>query len=71
MLVKAGATVDGRRTYALETSPGIVRAYVVAGPGVELEKYENRRVEVYGTSSERRDLSRPLVVAATVELVGP
>lgn len=71
MLVRAGATVDGRKTYALESSPGIVRAYVVAGQGVELEKYEKRRVDVYGTITERRDLSRPLVVAIALEVVNP
>ena len=39
--------------------------------GVDLEKVEKRRVDVYGTPTERRDLSRPLVVAAAVEMVGP
>jgi uncharacterized protein YraI len=71
MLVRAGATVDGRKTYALESSPGIVRAYVVAAPAVELDQYVNRRVNVYGTSTDRRDLSRPLVVAAAIETVNP
>ncbi len=69
-LIKAAATVDGRRTYALESSPGIVKAYIVAGANVDLDKHVNRRVDIYGPQTTRRDLSRPLIVAASVEAVG-
>jgi hypothetical protein len=66
-LVRSALSLDGRRTYALESSPGIPIVYVVAGQGVDLEKFVNKRVEVFGVSNTRRDLSRPFVVATAVE----
>src|SRR5262249_25850529 len=49
VLTKSALAVDGRKTYALESSPGVVRVYVVAAPGKDLDQYVNRRVDVYGT----------------------
>jgi hypothetical protein len=66
-LVRSALSLDGRRTYAMESSPGVVRVYVVPAPGVDLEKQVGRRVEVYGVSHTRRDLSRAYVVAAEVQ----
>ncbi len=68
-LVRSALALDGRRTYALESSPGITTMYVVAGPDIDLEKSVNKKVDVFGVSQKRRDLSRPFVVATTVELV--
>ncbi len=66
MLTRSALALDGRRTYALETAPGVVRMYVVGGTGVDLERYANRRVDLYGTTQTRRDLSKPYLVATDV-----
>ncbi|MBA4186503.1 MAG: hypothetical protein C0467_00650 [Planctomycetaceae bacterium] len=68
-LVRSALALDGRRTYALETSPGVVVMYVVAGKGEDLERFVNKKVDVYGSSFNRRDLSKPYVVASTIEEV--
>jgi hypothetical protein len=68
MLVKSGLALDGRQTYALESSPGVVTAYAVPAPGVDLGRYVRQRVRVYGTSYTRRDLSKPYVVASDVRI---
>ncbi len=63
-------TPDGSGTpaYALETAPGVVKVYVVAGPGVDLKKYDKKRVDVYGVEKpSRTGVSRPYVVATAVE----
>lgn len=57
----------GKPAYALETSPGVVKVYVVAAPGVQLEKFVNKRVEVYGTPQTNPNLSKPYIVAMNVE----
>lgn len=60
----------GRPAYALETSPGVVKVYVIAGADVDLRKWEGKKVNVYGTEQPTRGgLSRPYVVATTVEPV--
>ncbi|WP_439632261.1 hypothetical protein [Gemmata sp.] len=66
-LVRSALAIDGRRTYALETSPGVVSVYIVAGQGVDLERFANKKVDVYGASATRRDLSKPFVVATAAE----
>lgn len=71
VLTRSALALDGRKTYALESSPGVVRVYVVAASGVDLEKYVNRRIDVYGATSTRRDLSRPYVIASSVEMLNP
>ena len=68
-LTRARVDVDGRMTYVLEISPGISILYVVAGPGVDLGRCLNKRVDLYGTSLTRKDLQKPLVVASNVEIV--
>lgn len=60
--------IDGRVTFALEISPGATIVYVVAGPGVDLERCVDKRVKVYGSSTTRKDLSKPLVVASSAEV---
>jgi hypothetical protein len=57
----------GKPGYALETSPGVVKVYVVAAPGVELEKYVGKKIDVYGTQQTRSGLSKPYVFASSVE----
>ena len=67
MLVKANIAIDGQQTYALETSPGNVLAYVVGASGLELERYKNRRIVVFGTRTDRRGVSKPVIVATAVD----
>jgi Bacterial SH3 domain len=66
-LRRTALTLDGRSAYALESSPGVVVTYVIAGQGVDLERSLGKRVDVYGTSQTRSGLSKPCVVATTVE----
>jgi hypothetical protein len=44
----AGRAVEGRRTYRLENAQGLPLFYVAAQPGVDLESYVNREVELFG-----------------------
>lgn len=67
VLSRTALAIDGRRTYALESSPGVVRMYVVGAPGVDLEKYINRRVDVFGSTFTRRDLSKAYMVVTAIE----
>ncbi len=66
-LVRSALALDGRKTYALEPNPGVAVVYVVAGPGVDLERWVNRRVEVTGAVQKHRDVQKPYVVATGVE----
>jgi len=68
-LTRTVLDIDGRKTFALEDSMGIRVAYVVAGQGVDLERYLNKRVDVYGSSTTRKDVSKPVVVASSAESV--
>jgi hypothetical protein len=58
----------GQKTYALETVPGAVKVYVLAGQGVDLVQYVNKRVSVFGTPQTRGGISKPYVIATGVEL---
>ena len=60
-------TPDGKPAYALETSPGVVKAYVSAGPGVELDKLIGKRVDVYGAQRTLSGLTKPYVLATAVD----
>jgi hypothetical protein len=55
-LRRSGMNVDGRPTYALETSGGQLLYYVTPLPGVNLDSYVNRSVNLYGTVVYRGDL---------------
>lgn len=66
-LRRSAITPNGKITYALETSPGIPKWYVNAGPGVDLERWIGKRVEVYGTPGKVDGLSKPLATAVAVE----
>jgi hypothetical protein len=69
-LRRSSITPDGpnRPVYALETAPGVVKMYVSAAPGIDLEKYIGKRVDVYGSPTTRTGLSKPFTVATAVEL---
>jgi hypothetical protein len=62
-------TLDGidRKTYLLETAPGSVKGYVLAGPGVDLARHVGKRVSVSGVPQTRGGLSKPYVIATAVE----
>lgn len=68
-LYRSGVTPDGtgRPAFVLETSPGVPKVYVLAGQGVELEKYHKKRVEVQGVPQTRAGLKYPYVIATSVE----
>lgn len=66
-LIRTGYSLDGKTTYALESSPRVVRYYVLEAPGVELKKYLNKRVDLHGVISTRRDVTQPLITVTSVE----
>src|SRR5262249_41880948 len=47
-LKRAGRTVEGKRTYQLESPTGYPLLYVTAQAGLDLEPYLNQYVEVIG-----------------------
>jgi hypothetical protein len=67
-LARSALAPEGRRTYVLTSARGDTLWYVVAGPGVDLEKYLGKRIDVYGTSGTYRDLSKPYMTASRVEV---
>lgn len=68
-LRRSNLTPDGpnKQLYLLETPQGFVTMYVTAGPGVELNGYLNKRVNVLGRTTSRTGLSKPYLVATEVE----
>jgi hypothetical protein len=66
ILQRTAVAPDGRKTFAL-VSNGETLVYVTAGQGVDLEKYLNKRVEVYGVSYTHPNLKRSIVIATAVE----
>lgn len=66
-LIRTGYSLDGKVTYALESSPRVVRYYVVESPGIDLKPFVNKRVDLFGSVSKRREISAPLVTASAVE----
>ncbi len=55
-LRRAPFFVDNKPAYVLENSQGLPRLYVTAQPGVNLEAYANRSVNLYGKMIYRGDL---------------
>lgn len=57
-LRRTGVTIDGRTAYALEDNQGTLRYYLLsAGPGLNLETFVNRPVDVTGNMVQRTDMS--------------
>jgi hypothetical protein len=50
------STWEGRRLYRLDTAQGRPIVYATAEPGVELEPFVNRRIELYGPTIYSGDL---------------
>jgi hypothetical protein len=68
-LTRAGFFVDGRQAYVLETSQGRARMYVTGMPGLNLEPYVNRVVELFGPMVYRGDLRTNYMTASQVRPV--
>jgi hypothetical protein len=66
-LLRSALAPEGRQTYVLVSSTGETLRYVFADPGVNLEKYVGRRVDVYGVSGTYQGLKKPYTVATRVE----
>jgi len=60
--------VDGYKTYVLDNPPGSPISYVIAGPGVDLDRYIGKQINLYGTKTDRKDVPKPLVSATAAEL---
>ncbi|MCS7271376.1 MAG: hypothetical protein NZ703_09850 [Gemmataceae bacterium] len=69
-LVRSAIALDGRKTYALESNPGVPIAYVVPDIGIDLERYVNATVRIQGPLQHRRGLSYPYITALAVEPSG-
>jgi hypothetical protein len=68
-LVRSNIGIDGRVTYRLEDDRGNAVMYVVPAPGVELERFIGKRVDVTGVVHTRQGLSKPYMVATGLEPV--
>jgi hypothetical protein len=66
-LSRSALDVDGKFTYVLDGSPGVPIAYVIAGSGVDLTRFAGKQVSIYGGSTTRKDLAKPLVTATSAE----
>jgi SH3-like domain-containing protein len=55
-LRRAPFFVDNKQAFVLENSQGMPRLYVTAQPGVNLESYVNKSVNLYGKMTYRGDL---------------
>jgi hypothetical protein len=62
-LRRAPFFVDQKQAYALENSQGSLRLYVTAQPGVNLDSYLNRTVNLFGKLSYRGDLKTNYMTA--------
>jgi hypothetical protein len=65
-LRRAGRGVDGQITYVHQSQRGQSLLYVTPGPGLDLEAYLNRVVEIYGTVVYRGDLRAYYMTASLV-----
>ncbi|HEY1376899.1 MAG TPA: hypothetical protein VGF55_08895 [Gemmataceae bacterium] len=56
-LRRTGIVIDGKRAFVLEDDRSQPRYYLLAQPGLNLEPYVNRPVEVFGPLVQRPDLA--------------
>lgn len=62
--------IDNQPTFALEDERGYPRLYVVAQPGLNLEPFVNRRVNLFGAMINRQDMTvRGYMSVKTVHLL--
>lgn len=62
----SGRCVDGARAYVLENSQGQLLMYVTAQPGLNLDFYVNRNVELFGAIVYRGDLRSNYITVSQV-----
>lgn len=63
----AGFKLEGRPTYALVGSQGLVKCYAVAGPGVDLDRFRGADVDLFGTTEKPTDLRVPVMTVTRVQ----
>jgi hypothetical protein len=66
-LLRSSIVIDGRTTFRLEDNRGDAMVYVVPAQGVDLERYVGKRIDVTGVVHSRQGLSKPYIVATSVE----
>jgi SH3-like domain-containing protein len=70
VLRRAAFQIDGSTAYALEDDRGFPRLYVIAQPGLNLEPFVNRRVELFGPMVNRQELTiRGYMAVKTLHLL--
>ena len=57
VLRRVAFMIDNQTTFALEDAKGYPRLYVVAQPGLSMESFVNRRVELFGPMVNRQELT--------------
>ena len=55
-LRRTSVLIDGKQAYVLEDNRGQPRYYLLAQPGLNLETFVNRPVEVFGPLVQRSDV---------------
>jgi uncharacterized protein YgiM (DUF1202 family) len=56
LLRRSAVFINNQNAYVLEDSRGVARVYVIPQPGLNLEPFVNRRVEMFGPMTNRGDL---------------
>jgi hypothetical protein len=59
--------VDGQSVFSFEDDRGSVMYYVTAASGINLRTYAGKRVQLYGTVSQRPELYRPHMLVERIE----
>ena len=66
-LFRSAIAIDGLQTYGLGDDRGNITLYVVPAPGINLDRYVGKRVEVSGVVHTRQGLSKSYLVATAIE----
>lgn len=69
ILRSAAFFIEGKKAYALETQQGAPRLYITAQPGLNLEPFVNRTVNLYGTIVYHGELKTNYMRATNAQLV--
>lgn len=68
-LQRAGSTIDNRPTYLLLNSQGIPMLYAQPYPGISLEPYADRAVQLIGTLQQRTDVRAWVMTVSQVRVL--
>jgi hypothetical protein len=60
-------TVDGQQVFAFQDDRSSVMYYVTGVSGINLRSYKDKRVQIYGTVTQRPELYRPHMLVERVE----